>query len=67
MFTQNIGITGRLIRLTLGIIFSFLAYFYMSWILLAIALFCFFQAVMGWCAFNQLMGINTCSIPKKYE
>jgi hypothetical protein len=67
MLKQNIGIPGRLTRFILGLILLIAAYLYSSWILLAFSLFCFFQALMGWCAFHQLLGKNSCPIKKNKD
>lgn len=60
MFKQNIDTAGRILRFVIGIVLLVLAYYRMSWILLALALFCFVEVLMGWCAFYQLIGKNSC-------
>lgn len=64
MFKQNIDNTGRIIRFLIGVILLMLSYHYSSLILLAIALFCFFEVFMGWCAFYHLIGKDSCSLKK---
>ena len=64
MFKQNIDTTGRIFRFVIALGRSFLAYYYMSWILLALSLFCLFEVFMGWCAFYQLIGKNSCPTKK---
>lgn len=59
---KNMGTADRLFRLLLGIILLALAWIYHSWILLAFALFCFYEALASWCVFFQLIGKNTCPI-----
>ncbi len=67
MFKSNIDTAGRILRLVIGLILLSFAYYYSSWILLAIALFTFFEAAKGWCVFYQLMGKNSCPINNKKE
>lgn len=64
MFKQNINTKGRILRLILGLFLLSLAFYYHSYILFGAALFCFFQALMGWCVFYQLLGKNSCDIEK---
>lgn len=59
---KNIGTFDRLLRLGLGIVFLGLAYWFSSWILLAVAIFCIYQAAASWCVLYQILGKNTCSI-----
>ncbi len=61
---KNIGCHDRLIRLAMSIILLVAAYWYMSWILLVIAAFTFFESFMSWCLFYQLIGKNSCPINK---
>lgn len=61
---KNIGTSDRLIRAVLGIALLILAWFERSWIALAFALFCFYEAVASWCIMYQLLGINSCSIDR---
>ena len=67
---KNIGKIDRAGRLVLGILlllfafFSSLASLFKIIIILA-ALFIFYEALVGWCAFYALIGKNTC--PIKYE
>lgn len=62
---KNIGMPDRLIRLAIALAFFVAAYWWSSWILLAVAIFTLYEAVAGWCAFYQLIGKNTCDIPRK--
>lgn len=57
---KNIGTADRLFRLLLALILLALAWSYHSWILLALSLFCFYEALASWCPFFQLIGKNSC-------
>lgn len=59
---KNIGTLDRLLRLGIGILLLIFAWWQASWIALAFALFTFYEALIGWCAFYQLIGKNTCPI-----
>ena len=63
---KNIGTTDRVIRLIFGLI-AFVAVFFVTGLiskvlLIAFALFCFYQAAVGWCLLYQLIGKNSCPI-----
>jgi Protein of unknown function (DUF2892) len=58
---KNIGTADRLLRLGIAIILFILAWYYASWILLAVAVFTLFEAFAGWCIMFQFTGKNTCS------
>jgi len=60
--TKNIGLNDRLLRAFFGILLLILAWWLSSWIILAFAVFCFYEAVASWCAFYQLIGKNSCTI-----
>ncbi|KIA78209.1 MULTISPECIES: YgaP family membrane protein [Parachlamydia] len=62
MFKKNIGTTDRLLRLSFGVVLLALAWWWSSWILLACALFCFYEALASWCVYYQLIGKNSCPI-----
>lgn len=62
MFPKNIGATGRLTRFVIAVALTVGAYLFQSWIVLAIALFVYFEALKGWCIFNHLIGRNECQI-----
>ena len=64
-FKKNIGTTGRIVRLILGIALLVYAYFASSWIALACAVFTVIESITSWCVMNQIFGINSCSIHKK--
>jgi len=64
-FKKNIGTTGRIVRLVLGLALLIYAYLSSSWIALACAIFTLIESMMSWCVFNQIFGINSCSIRKK--
>lgn len=57
---KNIGTTDRWLRLGLGIALLLLAWWGKSWILLALALFCFYEALASWCLLFQIIGKNSC-------
>lgn len=63
---KNIGTTDRIIRFIFGLIALAAVFFITSLILkiilIAVALFCFYQAIVGWCLLYQLIGKNTCPI-----
>ncbi len=64
---KNIGTADRIMRAVLGVILLALALFVatVAWVQVVLiigALFCFFQAVMSWCLWYQIIGKNTCPI-----
>ncbi len=64
---KNIGTFDRIMRALTGMILVALMVFVVMplWtkiILGIVALFCFFQALMSWCLFYQLIGKNTCPV-----
>lgn len=61
---QNIGTKDRWLRLAIGLLLLFLAWWASSWLLLAISLFVFYEALVGWCLLYQLLGKNSCKIHK---
>lgn len=62
---KNIGPADRVIRALIGLFFLMGAWVYSSWILLAVALFCFYEAIASWCLMYQLMGKSSCPIDKE--
>jgi hypothetical protein len=60
---RNVGKSGRLLRATLGVALLLWA-ITTTWspILIFFSGFAFFESIFSWCAFNQLMGKNTCDI-----
>lgn len=62
---KNIGPADRVIRALIGLFFLLGAWVYSSWILLAVALFCFYEALASWCIMYQLMGKSSCPIDKE--
>lgn len=68
---KNIGTTDRLCRLSLAIITGVTAVLIdltiLRIVLVAISLFTFYEALVGWCALNALLGKNTCPISLKDE
>lgn len=59
---KNIGTADRLIRAAIGIFLLALAWWLASWILLAFALFTFYEAFASWCVLYQIVGKNSCPI-----
>lgn len=64
---KNIGTSDRLIRLAIAILLLIDAWWIGSWIMLAFGLFVLFEAIVGWCAFYQLIGKNTCSTDQEKD
>ena len=62
---QNLSSLGRWIRLGFALFLSFMAWDRESWILLAAALFTYYEALIGWCVLYQWMGKNSCPIDSK--
>jgi len=62
MFKRNINTIERVLRLILAIILLLYAIWQKSWIVLLVALFVFFEVIIGWCAFYQLIGKNSCPL-----
>jgi hypothetical protein len=65
MIPKNINTQGRVIRFCIGILLLIYAYLEMSWIALGFALFTFFESLMSWCVFYQLIGKNSCPVKKR--
>ena len=65
MIPKNINTSGRVIRFSIGILLLIYAYVQMSWIALGLAAFTFFEALMSWCVFYQLIGKNSCPLDKR--
>lgn len=61
---KNIGLTDRLIRFALSLLFFGLAWWYASWIFLAVALFTLYEAIASWCVLYQILGKSSCPIDK---
>lgn len=62
---KNIGTADRILRLSFGLVALALAAWFHSWILLAVALFCFYEALASWCLFYQLIGRNSCPTDRR--
>lgn len=60
---KNIGKPDRLLRLAIGVLLLLWA-ITTTWspFILFLSGFAFFESIFSWCAFNQLMGKNTCDI-----
>lgn len=61
---KNIGTQDRIIRFVIGLLLLALAWWQMSWIALALALFTFYEALASWCIFYQLIGKSSCPIDR---
>ncbi|MBS0629132.1 MAG: DUF2892 domain-containing protein [Verrucomicrobia bacterium] len=65
---KNMGTFDRLLRIGFGIVALILAYWkgggWMSWLLVIVGIFCFFEAAASWCLIHQLIGRNSCPIKK---
>jgi hypothetical protein len=61
---KNIGTWDRIVRLCIGLFSLALGIWWVQPLFIIIALFTFFEAISGWCAFYQLIGRNTCSLPR---
>jgi len=65
---KNIGTVDRLLRLGFGIVCLLLAYRvgggWLSWLLVATGIFCFYEAAASWCVIYQILGKNSCPIKK---
>ena len=63
---KNIGTFDRVIRLIIGAILIVALFFVdanvMKIILAFLGIFCFYEALIGWCAFYALIGKRTCPI-----
>ncbi len=62
---KNIGTPDRIVRLGIAIALFVYAYVQWSWIALALGIFTLLESFMSWCIFYQLIGRNTCPLPKK--
>ncbi|MBS3904475.1 MAG: DUF2892 domain-containing protein [Simkania sp.] len=62
---RNIDTSGRVIRLSIGILVLGYACWKMSWIALILALFIFFEALTSWCIVYHIFGIHNCPTKKK--
>lgn len=58
----NIGTFDRLFRAGIAILLLIGAWWWSSWILLAVSFFSFYEALAGWCAFYQLLGKSSCPV-----
>jgi hypothetical protein len=62
---KNIGMGDRLLRLVIAILLLVYAYWTMSWIAFALALFVLFEFLMSWCIIYQILGKNSCPVKRK--
>lgn len=61
---KNIGTFDRILRLVIAIALLASAWWYSSWVQLAIALFVFYEVFASWCAFYALIGKSSCPLNK---
>lgn len=59
---KNLDDSGRLWRLVMAFVVLFFSWWLSSWILLAISLFIFYEAIAGWCIVYQILGKNSCPL-----
>ena len=62
---RNMGNTDRIIRLILAVLLLIYAYNQASWLAFACSRFTFYEATASWCVLYQLLGKNTCPLPKQ--
>lgn len=62
---NNIGRNDRIFRILLGLTLLILGIFYKSWLFVLFGAFSIFEGITSWCAFYQLLGINTCPVSKR--
>lgn len=62
---SNIGKVDRFIRLALAVLLLIYAFWQGSWIAFGFSIFTFYESWVGWCAFYQLIGRNSCPISKE--
>ena len=63
---KNIGTFDRVARLIIGLVLIILIFFVSNIlnkiILGLLGIFCFYEALVSWCAFYALIGRNTCPL-----
>lgn len=64
---KNLGTSDRILRFSASFLFFILSIWLNSWILFAVAVFIFFEAITSWCILYQIIGKNTCPISKKSD
>lgn len=57
---KNIGPQDRFLRFVIAVGLLLLAIYLGSWIVFAISLFVFYEALAGWCVVYQILGKNSC-------
>jgi hypothetical protein len=62
---KNIGTGDRLLRFAIAILLLGYAWWQISWIALAFAIFTLYEAVASWCVLYQILGKNSCDINRK--
>lgn len=61
---KNLNTTGRVIRLSIGLLLLIYAYWQSSWIALVFSVFTLFEAYMSWCVIYHILGKTSCPIKK---
>ncbi|OQW79293.1 MAG: hypothetical protein BVN35_02430 [Proteobacteria bacterium ST_bin11] len=61
---SNIGKPDRLLRLALAVFLLVYAYQEASWVAFGFSIFTFYESWVGWCAFYQLIGRNSCPLSR---
>lgn len=62
---KNIGQLDRVARIIIGALAIGFGIFQSSGFLILIGAFSIFEALVGWCAFYQIIGVNTCPVKQR--
>jgi hypothetical protein len=62
---KNIGSVDRIARISIGVIAIGAGIFQSSGFLILIGAFSIFEALVGWCALYQIIGVNTCPVKQR--
>ena len=62
---KNIGRKDRVARMLIGVVLIILSITFGSPTMAIVGAFTLYEAAAGWCAFYQLIGINTCPVTNK--
>lgn len=60
---QNVGMTDRIVRIVLAVIFIILGLVYSAWWFIP-AVLALVTGIIGWCGLYALFGWNTCTVEK---
>ena len=61
---QNVGMTDRIVRIILAVVFIILALLYSAWWFIP-AVIALVTGIVGWCGLYKIFGWNTCSVEAK--